>query len=70
MLRLADLREILRYVPQYRDRTFVFDSSDNCGFVRRNGGEFHRRRVPGAQSVRQKSCNRSRPFLMMSMLVA
>jgi amino-acid N-acetyltransferase len=23
MLRLADLREILRYVPQYRDRTFV-----------------------------------------------
>src|SRR5438270_13433981 len=23
MLRLADLREILRYVPQYRDKTFV-----------------------------------------------
>src|SRR4051794_14226965 len=23
MLRLADLREILRYVPQYRERTFV-----------------------------------------------
>src|SRR3954454_20338857 len=23
MLRLADLREILRYVPQYRNRTFV-----------------------------------------------
>ena len=23
MLRLADLREILRYVPQYRDRVFV-----------------------------------------------
>src|SRR6185369_7345831 len=23
MLRLADLREILRYVPKYRDKTFV-----------------------------------------------
>ena len=37
MLRLADLREILRYVPQYRDRVFVIavDGAvvENANFV-------------------------------------